>query len=75
MKSGSSSVIKLPSIESSCGNATNDIEKELLRPNSLKLEAFMVGMAWAFACAICMLIVLSVLLVVAGYIGSIFPLD
>jgi hypothetical protein len=75
MKSGSSPVIKLLSIESSSGNATNDIEKELIRPNSLKLGAFTVALAWAFACAICMLIVLSILLVAAGYIGSIFPLD
>jgi len=46
-----------------------------MRPNDLKLQAFTVGLAWAFACAVCLLIVLSVLLVAAGYAGSTFPSD
>jgi len=46
-----------------------------MRPNDLKLQAFTVGLAWAFACAVCLLIVLSVLLVAGGYAGSTFPSD
>lgn len=74
MKSQSFPVIELPSIASSSGeNATDDIGKELIRPNSLKLEAFTLGLAWAFAGIVCLLGVLSVLLVAAGYAGSTFP--
>ena len=74
MKSKSFPVIELPAIAlSSGGNATDTAEKKLMRPDSLKIEAFTVGLAWAFACAVCLLIVLSVLLVAADYAGSTFP--
>ena len=74
MKSHSLPVIELPAIvSSSAENATDDIERKLMRPNNLKLEAFTVGLASAFACAVCLLILLSALLVAAGYAGSIFP--
>ena len=76
MKSQSFPVVELLAIASSSGdNATDDIEGKLMRPNDRKLEAFTVGLAWAFACAVCLLIVLSVLLVAAGYAGSTFPSD
>jgi hypothetical protein len=76
MKSQPFPVIELPAIApSSGGHATDDIEGKLVRPNSLNLEAFSVGVAWAFACAVCLLIVLSVLLVAAGYAGSTFSSD
>lgn len=76
MKSQSSPGIELTAIASSSGeNAADAMERKLVRPNSLKLEAFTVGLAWAFACAVCLLIVLSVLLVAAGYAGSTFPSD
>jgi len=76
MKSKSFPVIELPAIASSSGsNATDDVERKLMRPDSLNLEAFTVGLPWAFACAVCLLIVLSVLLVAAGYAGSTFSSD
>lgn len=46
-----------------------------MRPNSLKLEVFTVALAWAFACAVCLLIVLTALLVASGYAGSTFSSD
>lgn len=74
MKSRSLPVVELPEIAASSGeNATDEIDRKLLRPNSLNLEAFTVGLAWAFASTICLLIVLSILLVVAGYAGSTLP--
>jgi hypothetical protein len=76
MKSQSFSVIEVPPIAlSSGGNATDDVDRKLMFPNNLKLEAFTVGLAWAFACAVCLLLMLSVLLVAAGYAGSIFRSD
>ena len=76
MKSQSCPAIELLAIApSSRDKATDDIERKLVRPNSLKLEAFTVGVAWAFACAVCLLIAFSVLLLAAGYAGSTFPSD
>jgi len=73
MKSQSLPVIELPAMAvPSRENATDKIDRKLMRPNSLNLEAFAVGLAWAFAGAICLLIVLSILLVAAGYAGSTF---
>jgi len=46
-----------------------------MRPNSVKLEAFAVRLAWGFGSAVLLLIVLSIMLVVAGYAGSIFTPD
>jgi hypothetical protein len=46
MKSKSFPVIELPAIASSSGgNATDDVERKLMRPDSLNLEAFTVGLA------------------------------
>lgn len=76
MKSQSFSVIELPAIASSSGdNATDDVERKLIRLDSLNLEAFTVGLAWVFASAVCLLIVLSILLVAAAYAGSAFSSD
>jgi hypothetical protein len=76
MKSQSFPVIELPAIAStSGGNATDDTARKFIRPNSLKPEAFTLGVAWAFAVTVCLLIALSVLLVAAGYAGSSFPSD
>lgn len=44
-------------------------------PNNLKLEAFTVKLAWAFASAVVLLVVVSLLLVAAGYAGSIVAPD
>ncbi len=46
-----------------------------MRPNSMKLEAFTVRLAWAFASAVLLLTAVSLLLVVAGYAGSAFTSD
>jgi hypothetical protein len=56
-------------------NAIVSPEGNLLRPNSVKLEAFTVRLAWAFASAVLLLTVVSLLLVVAGYAGSAFTPD
>ena len=44
-------------------------------PNNVKLAVFAVKLAWAFASAILVLVVVSFLLVVAGYAGSILSPD
>lgn len=76
MKSQFLPVIELPPIASSSeDNATENVEKKPIRLDSLNIEAITVGFAWAFAGAVCLLIVLSVLLVAAGYAGSTFPED
>jgi hypothetical protein len=36
----------------------------------MKLEAFAMGIAWAFASIVVLLVIVSLLLVVAGYAGS-----
>lgn len=75
MKSQPSTVIELPAIAScSVENMTGDTEN-LIGPNNVKLEAFTVKLAWAFASAVLLLVVVSFLLVVAGYAGSIFAPD
>ena len=45
-------------------------DDELTRTNNMKLEAFAIRIAWAFASIVVLLVVLSLLLVVAGYAGS-----
>lgn len=69
MKSGP---IELPAI-ASCPveNVSRDVEN-LMGPNNLSLEAFIVKLACAFVSAVVVLVAVSLLLVVAGYAGSIF---
>ena len=75
MKSQSFAVVEVPATKSSSEeNAPDDIDRKLMRPNS-ELEAFTVRLAWAFASAVILLMVVSVLLVVAGYAGSAFTTD
>jgi hypothetical protein len=64
MKSQSLAVIELPA------TASSSVEKKLMRPNTMKLEAFTVRLAWAFASVVLLLLLVSLLLVVAGYAGS-----
>ena len=52
---------------------TDNLEKNLMRPDSVKLEAFTVRLAWGFVSAVLLLLVVTVLMVVAGYAGSSFP--
>jgi hypothetical protein len=76
MKSQSSALIELPAIaSSSVENAADAVEQKLNRPKSVQLEAFPVRLAWAFASVVFLLIVVSLLLVVAGYAGSMFGSD
>ena len=76
MKSQSLVVIELPATaSSSMESTTDDMEKKLTRPSSMKLEAFTVRLAWAFASAVLLLMVVSLLLVAAGYAGSTFDLQ
>jgi hypothetical protein len=60
---------------SSVQDAIANPEGKLMRPNSVKLEAFTVRLAWAFASAVLLLTVVSLLLVMAGYAGSAFISD
>jgi hypothetical protein len=60
---------------SSVRNAIVSPEGKLMRPNGMKLEAFTVRLAWAFASAVLLLTAVSLLLVVAGYAGSAFTSD
>jgi len=57
-------------------SVTKDMENKLMRPNGVKLEAFaVVRLAWGFASAVFLLMMVSLLLVVAGYAGSSFASD
>ena len=46
------------------------MDKELIRTNNRKLEAFAITVAWAFASIVVLLVIMSLLLVVAGFAGS-----
>jgi hypothetical protein len=48
----------------------NGSDNELIRTNDMKLEAFAIRIAWAFASVVVLLVIVSLLLVVAGYAGS-----
>ena len=73
MKAQSLALNELPATAPSCmERATREMEQNLMRPNSEKLEAFTLRLAWAFASAVLLLLLVSLLLVVAGYAGSIF---
>jgi hypothetical protein len=52
----------------------NGWDDKLIRTNNMKLEAFAMRMAWAFASIVVLLVIVSLLLVVAGYAGSRLPL-
>jgi hypothetical protein len=54
---------------------TDDLEKNLMRPDSVKLETFTVRLAWGFVSAVLLLLVITLLMVVAGYAGSSVPSD
>jgi hypothetical protein len=45
-------------------------DEELIRPNNMKLEAFAIKIGWAFASIVFLLVIMSLLLVVAGFAGS-----
>jgi hypothetical protein len=48
----------------------NGSNNELIRTNNMKLEAFVIGIACAFASIVVLLVVLTLLLVATGYAGS-----
>jgi hypothetical protein len=48
----------------------NASDNELIRTNNMKLEAFAMRFAWAFVSIVVLLVIVSLLLVVAGYAGS-----
>ena len=76
MKGQSFAVIELPATASSSEeNATDETEKRLMRPNRVELEAFPVRLAWGFVSAVLLLMAVSLLLVVADYVGSTFASD
>jgi hypothetical protein len=48
----------------------NGSDKKLIRTNNMKLEAFAIKIAWAFASIVVLVVTMSLLLVVAGFAGS-----
>lgn len=52
----------------------NGSDDDLMRANKTKLEAFARRIAWAFASIVALLVIVSLLLVVAGYAGTRFAL-
>jgi len=48
----------------------NGSDRELIHTNNVKLEAFAMRIAWAFASIVVLLVIVSFLLAVAGYAGS-----
>jgi hypothetical protein len=48
----------------------NNSDNELIHTNNVKFEAFAMRIALAFASIVVLLVVVSLLLVVAGYAGS-----
>ncbi|HEX4786358.1 MAG TPA: hypothetical protein VH350_18605 [Candidatus Sulfotelmatobacter sp.] len=45
-------------------------DKQHIHTNNRKLEAFAIKIAWAFASIVVLLVIVSLLLVVAGFAGS-----
>ena len=75
MKSNSLAVVEQLAIVSSSKEGPPDSMPKLMVLNNVKLELFTVIVAWAFASVIFLLMVVSLLLVVAGYAGSTFAPD
>lgn len=75
MKSQPSAVIERPGIASRPVGRVARAREIRQRPNNLKLAAFTVKVAWAFASTVFLLVVVGLVLVVAGYAGSIFSPD
>jgi hypothetical protein len=75
MKSNSLAVVEQLAIVSSSKEGPPDSMPKLMVLNNVKLEVFTVIVAWAFASVILLLMVVSLLLVVAGYAGSTFAPD
>jgi hypothetical protein len=48
----------------------NGSDNERIRTNNMRLEALVMRIAWAFASIVVLLVIVSLLLVVAGYAGS-----
>ena len=48
----------------------NGSGNEVIRTNNMKLEAFAIRIAWVFSSIVVLLVVVTFLLVVAGYAGS-----
>ena len=70
---GSKSFVVNQLSETACASVRvpdNASDNELVRTNNMELEAFAMRFAWAFVSVIVLLVVVSLLLVVAGYAGS-----
>lgn len=52
----------------------NGSDDALIRTSNAKLEAFTMSIAWAFASIVALLVIVTLLLVVAGYAGTRFAL-
>ena len=74
MKSQCVAVIESP-VPSPVEQSTHDIEKRVPRPDDLRVDAIPLGLAWIFTSTVFVLMLVSLLLVVAGYVGSAFASD
>lgn len=75
MKSKSLAVVEQSATVFSSKEGPPDFMPTVTVMNNVKLEAFTVRVACALASVICLLMVVSLLLVVAGYTGSTFAPD
>lgn len=75
MKSPPSAVLERPGIASRSVERVADAIDIRTRPNNVKLQEFTVKLAWVFASAVFLLVVVGMVLVVAGYAGTIFAPD
>lgn len=75
MKSEPSAVIERPAIAPGAVEKIALDREALTGSNNVKLEAFTVRLAWIFASSVFLLVVIGLVLVVAGYAGSVFAPD
>jgi hypothetical protein len=75
MKSNSLAVAEQSASGLSAKEGRPDSMPKLMVLNNVKLEVLPVRVAWAFASVIVFLMVVSLLLVLAGYAGSAFASD
>ena len=75
MKSQPSAVLEHAGIASRSVERVAHNMETLTRPNNVMLDAFIVKLAWLFTSAVLLLVVVGLVLVAAGYAGSIFAPD
>ena len=75
MKSQPSAVLERPATASPLVEKVARDVGIRARANNMRLEALALKLAWAFASAVLLMVVIGMVLVIAGYAGSIFAPD